>query len=197
MMSLREKNGCRLVGPVPVNVKMDLDPVEAEITNKPWPIFLVALVVLLLAATTIPFDVISTAMSWTPGRYVDLVTIIIGTFLLVLLVPFVTVIMRVLAYQVFGTRVVLSVDDLRVMRDDRILVTIQFDDKIGLNIRTHGESTSESYEGYNFIKGWKIVTFATSEEDRERLWPLVEAAAWKHRMLLGPVINDLIENKEG
>ncbi len=183
----------RLQGPTPERVSGVKGPIVATTTIRPWwELILLPLSLGLIGVLTIYYV-------WTYTRYsVDVFDIILSAGRLCLLVIYYAlffIVIRQAAIQALSTEVVLDTDSVRVMREDRVMEEIPFSDTIWMNVKLPENGLVGEIEGFSFGRGLLNIHFAVSREDTVRMWPVVEAAARKHRMRLGEDIERLLVGK--
>ncbi len=180
----------RLEGPVPERVLRVTRPVVAETTDRPWrELIWFPLMVGLLMAFTFLMVTVRTEPFQLPGN----ILLIIETVLLFIL--FLYVIPQI-ANQALATRVVLETDGLFMMMGDWVVCSMRFSRKVTVEISVPEGLTEvgiEDVEAFLFAKGFSSIRFSVGREDTARFWPVVEAAAWKHRMELGEDIERLLK----
>jgi hypothetical protein len=96
-------------------------------------------------------------------------------------------------------RLVLEMDRVRLMRDERVQRTIEFGQGVAVDVVTKdGELVGSRSDviGYVFWTRWReirvLVPRGWREEDVKRMWPLVVSAAGKHEMRRGMDIEKLM-----
>ena len=183
----------RLQGPAPERVSGVKGPIVATTTIRPWWELIWLPLSLGLIGVLMMFRV------WTYTRdSVDVFSIILSAGRLCILVmcyAIFFIVIRQAAIQALGTKVVLDTDGVRVMRGDRVMEEIIFGKTVWMNVKLPEDGLVGEIEGFSFGRGLLNIHFAVSREDTARMWPLVEAAAWKHRMRLGEDIERLLVGK--
>jgi hypothetical protein len=181
----------RLEGPIPEGVKDDLGPVEVTRPTGDRSSFRASLSILLIVVISIPFISWITWSTWSSGNRMDLVPPLIVLCVFTIIVPLLILLVRDAHKEMIGNRIILDTDRVRLLYNDRPLKDIPFNRDVRLdaffNLSDDGSRPDEI--GYAFAKGWYRIVFGTPEgvpkDDMDRMWPVIEAAAWKHRMVLG------------
>ena len=183
----------RLQGPAPERVSTVKGPIVATTTIRPWW----ALIWLPLLLGLV--GVLTVIRIWTyPKGSVDVEDIVLSVGRLCILAAYYAIffiVIRQAAIQALSTEVVLDTDSVRMMREGRVMEEIPFNKTIWMDINLPEDGLVGEIEGFSFGRGLVNIHFAVSREDTARMWPVVEAAAWKHRMRLGEDIERLLVTK--
>ena len=171
---------------------MDLDPVLTTRTVRPWGQLIAWTMLLIIVMIGLIFNTWMMRRMWPPENHFDLIMEILFQIVLIFVVVLLVGVVRMLAIQVMGTRVVLDTDGVRALWGNRVLERIDFGRDVGCEV-TLIDGTTDDVTGFDFAKGLRSVEFVGSPEDVARIWPVVEAAAWKHRMKLGDDIKRLLK----
>jgi hypothetical protein len=192
------KRETRLTGPVPEDVDLDVEPVIIELLPKKGKRGTVLIIIYGAITTYLVIVLVSMLTGW--GSDIedlhDHITI-------ALLVGVLAVITGTMTYaglmehrEVVSDKLAIDPDGLRLLRDDRVLAEMTLNGRVSVDALFEPDSDGTWFEGIVFMlrKGFWEFYFGThkgmSVEDLLRIWPVLRAAAWKHRMLAGPGIID-------
>ena len=94
--------------------------------------------------------------------------------------------------------IVLDTDRISARSDRGVLDEIAFDSSVRVDAETSGTEGDHPF-GYTFSKGWsgpiQVTNHDYSDEDLERMWPVLRAAIRKHGMEADVSIRMLIEEE--
>ena len=119
---------------------------------------------------------------------IDRIDIVLSIMLISLFTPLLVVGilgLKIGIAEVWRTRVVLDVDRVRAMRHERVLGEIVFDERTKIEVTPRGK--------YSFEHRFFHLSFDGGEE----ALPVLEAAAWKHRIVLKDNIANRLISEEG
>jgi len=199
MMSRGQDAWRRLEGPVPEGVDMDVGPVTVGVPPRDGRKAMVlsvvyAAIAAYLCAALAAVLTRGDEISW-PAR-----TLIAFGLVVVLLVSVLGAYRSLMDHrEAARDRIRIDTDGVRILKDDTVLGEIVFDDGTGVNALLDREGPG--FAVFTFIKGNRAIEFGTragiSPDDMSRMWPVVEAAAWKHGMRTGENLRKMIDSEDG
>jgi len=182
MMS-RGKDGCdRLEGPAPADVDLDPKPVVVDRRTDDPATFLGLLCMLALTVIGACAMVWLVAVASDPTGYAGFAFFAAFSVLEAWLA-------RNANQDRTGDRFRVDADGASLLRGDRVLRTIPFDGETGLHVNVSLDRDG-GLEGvmYSIERGWRTFLLgsgAIAAGDLEHMWPVLRAAAWKHRVAVG------------
>ena len=159
----------RLEGPLPERLVEVKGPVVSEGRGSLGELVL-SLVLLGFVVYSVPYEVRVILEEEAGGWDLTLSILMLGLMSLLLFASI--LLLKTGVAKAWRTRVVLDVDGVRAMREDRVLEEIAFDGRTKVEVLR--------VSNFTFERRFRSVSFDAGEE----AWPVVEAAAWKHRMML-------------
>lgn len=186
-----------LQGRTPDGVGGALEHVVARRFSRQWALAIGLAVLMSLLLAAIPILLWTAVAGWRTASLMDLLRPLVITLTLILFSPLIVWILRIAVIDLLEERVELESDRVRVMRGRAILKRIAFDETVKVEAMPEGGNEEGKVVGYTFSKGWTTVSISSEygylQEDVERMWSVVEAAAWRHRMMLGDNIRRLLK----
>ena len=174
-------------------------PVEIRIAPTPrWkPIIQLLLLfgsgIMIFIAMVITREIYSTS-----GDPLDAIMYLMIGIMFLLFIPVLVMYIRMLPVQMRANRVFLDTDVICMLRGDEVVSALQFDGRVRVFVTIpSGRNGLEFVKGFRLGRGLKGYNFFVSQEDAERLWPVLVAAVGKHGMKAGKRMRQLMDIEDG
>lgn len=175
-------------------------PIVGRRFSRQWALAIGLAVLMALLMAAIPLLLWTMASSWRTATFIELARPAFFVAILTLASPLILWILRIAVIDLLEERVELEGHRVRAMRGGMVLKRIAFDERVTVEAMREKGDEEGKVVGYTFSKGWITLTLSSEygylQEDIERMWPVVEAAVWRHRMRLKDNTKGLFKDSE-